>query len=68
MEVVNSTYCRYKHNKFTDVFDNADMEKQLEDLQKKNIDGSEKETSEKFTIMEEKLEVIVKACEEKKCI
>ena len=41
------------------------MEKQLEELKKNNNSGNEKETSEKFTIMEEKLETILKTFEER---
>ena len=64
-----TTYCKYNHKKCTDVFDNAkklaDMEKQLANLQKKNNYAYEKETSEKFTIIEEKVETILKVFREK---
>ena len=65
-------FCRYDHKKCKDNIDNAkklaDIQKQLEVIQKTSNAGVEKETNDKFTALENKFELFIKTLEEKESI
>ena len=64
-----TTYCKFDHQKCTNISDNAkklaDLEKQLERIQNNNSAEIEKISNDKFDILGKKCETIVKTLEEK---